>query len=76
MINNALVWNGNCSVYIQGKPCFYDLIDYGDEPKEIWKHSEQVYQLLARRFTEIGKVTANDLTKALAQKHFRYAMEA
>ena len=87
MINNALVWNGNCSVYMQGKPCFYELINYSDEPKEIWKYSEQIYQLLVRRFAEsvpfghrrlrlTGEVTANDLTKALAQKHIRYAMEA
>ncbi|MFQ6039349.1 MAG: hypothetical protein ACE5PV_00730 [Candidatus Poribacteria bacterium] len=75
MINNALVWNGNCSAYIQGKPCFYELIDYSDEPKEIWKYSEQVYQLLVRRFAESGKVTANDLAEALAQKHIQYASE-
>ncbi len=73
MINNTLVWNGNCSVYIQGKPCFYELIDYNDEPKEIWKYSEQVYQLLVRPFAESGKVTANDLAGALAQKHIRCA---
>ena len=87
MINNALVWNGDCSVYIQGKPCFYELIEYrkpkasvsianSSEPKEIWKYSEQVYQLLVRRFAESGKVAANDLAEALAQKHIRYAMEA
>jgi hypothetical protein len=45
------------------------LIDYSDEPKEIWKYSEQIYQSLVRRLAESGKVTANDLAEALAQKH-------
>jgi len=68
MINNALVWNGNCSFYIRGIPCFHELIDYSDEPKEIWKYSEQVHQELMKRFAEKGGVTKNDLAGALSQK--------
>ena len=26
-INNALLWNGNCPVYIQGEPVFYAVFD-------------------------------------------------
>ncbi|MBI1923919.1 hypothetical protein HYR99_06675 [Candidatus Poribacteria bacterium] len=65
MIENALLWNGNCSVYIKGEPAFYILIDFSVEPKQIWKYAEQVQQELARRFVEKGEVTVFDLAEAL-----------
>lgn len=68
MIDNALVWNGDCSFYTQGIPCFYELIDYSSEPKEIWNYSEQIHQELIKRFAKKGEVTKDDLAEALSQK--------
>ena len=65
MVENALLWNGNCSVYSKGEPVFYTLIDLNSEAQQIWKYSEQVQQELARRFAEKGDATAFDLAKAL-----------
>jgi hypothetical protein len=65
MIEDALLWNGNCSVYIKGDPAFHTLIDLDLEPKALWKCSEQVQQELTQRFNETGEVTAGDLAEAL-----------
>lgn len=65
MIEDALLWNGNCSAYIKGEPAFYILIDLSVEPKQIWNYAEQVQQKLARRFGEKGEVTDCDLAEAL-----------
>jgi len=68
MIDDALIWNGNCSFYIPGIPCFYELIDYSDEPKEIWKYAEQIHQELTKLFVEKGEVTKDELVEELSQK--------
>jgi hypothetical protein len=65
MIENALLWNGNCSAYIKGESAFYTLIDSSLEPKPIWKYSEQIQQELAHQFVEKGEVTAFDLAEGL-----------
>ena len=65
MIENALVWNGNCSVYIKGTPCFYLLFDSSGDFKEIEAYAEIVRLELAKRFVKKDEVTAFDLAEAL-----------
>jgi len=68
ILDTAIVWNGNCPVYIEGEPCFYDLLDSADSFEDRMKNAETVRLGLVMYFWENGKVTAKDLTKALTQK--------
>jgi len=68
ILDTAIVWNGNCPVYIEGEPCFYDLLDSADSFEDRMKNAERVRLKLAMCFGENGKVTAKDLTETLREK--------
>jgi hypothetical protein len=67
-LENALLWNGGCPVTVPGAPCFYDLMDSADDFAARRAHAERVRQELARRFSQTGTVTADDLRAAVQRR--------
>ncbi len=64
-LENALLWNGDCPVTVEGEPCFYDLLDSAEDFTARRANAERVRQALAARFNQTGTVTADDLQEAV-----------